>query len=90
MTLVGRVLERIYVDLGMLFDDGVVSFFGFSRERGDDNDEPHINGHYKLRTTLSDADAMKQERKNMKKLVTEVRLSRTPPAARDALTHLPT
>ena len=40
MDLVARILERVYICFGMLFDDGIVTYFGGSRERGEAGLEP--------------------------------------------------
>ena len=46
--------DHLYVEMGMRFQDKEVSVFSFSRERGTENAEPHLNGHFDLNTTATD------------------------------------
>ena len=38
----------------MRFQDKEVAVFSLSRERGTENGEPHLNGHFDLNTTATD------------------------------------
>ena len=46
--------DHLYVEMGMRFQDKELAVFSFSRERGTENGEPHLNGHFDLNTTATD------------------------------------
>ena len=54
MALCAMLQDHVYVEMGMRFQDKEVPVFSFSRERGMENGEPHLNGHYDLNTSATD------------------------------------
>ena len=54
MALCATMQDHLYVEMGMRFQDKEVAVFSFSRERGTENGEPHLNGHFDLNTTATD------------------------------------
>ena len=54
MALCATLQDHLYVEMGMRFQDKELAVFSFSRERGTENGEPHLNGHYDLNTSATD------------------------------------
>ena len=73
MSLVATIQDHLYVEMGMRHQDAEVPVFSFSRERGLENREPHINGHYDINTTETDKPlTVKREHARMKEILNRV------------------
>ena len=70
MDLCATLQDHLYVEMGLRCQDEDVPVFSFSRERGKDNHEPHINGHYDLSTNETDKPRLaKREHAELKKIL---------------------
>lgn len=77
MAMCAVVQDHLYVEMGMRCQDNELTAFSFSRERGLENNEPHLNGHYDMNTTATDKPLIvKKEHAWMKAIL-------------DRVTHIP-